>query len=117
MLERRDVEIAYEHGMRGPFRPQLIVRLHFIKEVELVPKFWIDGRVRLVAAGGHVKIVKRNRRFQLRALSQCYGNMATINLPTKISNIDPLKGHARKHCNAVISFLSVKGRVFITQTP
>jgi hypothetical protein len=117
MLERRHVEIAYQHGMCGAFWPQPIMRLHFVKEVEFVPKFWIDVRVRLVAASGHIKIMKRNRSFQFCALSQCYGDMPAINLPAKILNVDPLKGHARKHRNAVIPFLSVKRRVFIAQTP
>src|SRR5262245_58238597 len=117
MLEWRNVEIAYQHGMCKPFRPQPIMRLHFVKEVELVPKFWIDVRVRLVAASGHIKIVKRNRGFQLCALSQCYGNMPAINLPAQIFNVDPLKGHACKERNAMIPFLSVKRRVLIAQTP
>src|SRR5262245_29655209 len=117
MLKRRNVEIPYQHGMCRSFRPQPIVRLHFVKEVEFVPKFWIDVRIRLVAASGHIKIVKRNRSFQLRPLSQCYGNMPAINLPAKILNVDLLKGHARKHSDAVIPFLSVKRRVFIAQAP
>jgi hypothetical protein len=93
------------------------MRLHFDKEVEFVPKFWIDVRVRLVAASGYIKIVKRNRSFQLRPLSQCYGNMPAINLPAKILNFDLFKGNARKHSNAMISFLSVKRGVLIAQTP
>src|SRR5262245_28358051 len=117
MLERRNVEIPYQHGMCRPFRPQPIVRLHFVKEVEFVPKLWIDVRVRLVATSGHVKIVKRDRSFQLRPLSQCYGNMPAINLPAKILNIDLFKWHAREDCNAMITFLSVERSVFIAQTP
>src|SRR5262245_2596171 len=117
MLERRNVEISYQHGMCRSFRPQPIVRLHFVKEVEFVPKFWVDARVRLVAASGHIKILKRNRSFQPRPLSQCYGNMPAINLPAKILNIDLLKWHAREDRNAVIPFLSVERSVFIAQTP
>src|SRR5262245_35880449 len=93
------------------------MRLHFVKEVEFVPKFLIDVGVGLVAASGHIKVVKRNRSFQLRPLSQCYGNMPAINLPAKILNIDLLKWHAREDRNAVIPFLSVERSVFIAQTP
>src|SRR5215510_676312 len=92
------------------------MRLHFVKEVEFVPKFLIDVGVGLVSASGHIKVVKRNRSFQLRPLSQCYGNMPAINLPAKILNVDLFKGNARKHSNAMIPFLSVKRRVLIAQT-
>ena len=61
VLERRDVEIADENRALAVLRAQLFHRAQFIEEGELVGELFVDRRIGLVAAGGHVEIMQGDR--------------------------------------------------------
>ena len=63
VLERRHIEVADEDRALRFFRPQSGMRAHFIEKREFVLEFRIDFRVRLVAAGGNVKIMQGDLIF------------------------------------------------------
>ena len=112
MFERRDIEIAGEHDASvgdalgfDPFG-------HFVEKIELMREFWIDRRIRFVAAGGHIKIM----HFQRRAAGfQLHRDMPRMTDGAKIPVLDHPKRMFRGDGDAVIALLAVDREMPITQ--
>src|ERR1044071_4833195 len=91
------------------------MRSHFIKKVELMLEFRIDPWIRLVAAGGHIKIMQGDLIFQLCALAEHNRNMTAIGLAAETLDIDLLKRHAREHSDTVIALLPIERRLLVPE--
>ena len=112
MFERRDIEVADQD--RPPLRDSLGARpaRHFVEEGELVREFVVDLRVRLVAAGRHVKIMD----FKARGLAaQRRVHVAGIALAAELALPARENGMARDNGDAVIALLAVDRDVLIAE--
>ena len=67
VLEWRDIQIADEQGaFAASGSARGATTREFVEEGELVRKLFVDFGIRLVAAGGHVKIMDRQRLRKMR---------------------------------------------------
>ena len=101
ILKRCNIEIAY-HNLAACFGHFTEPIGHFGQKFELVIKFLVNGRVRLVAACGHIKIVHRERAS---VALKGHVLMAGILLAAKGPLAGLYNGMARNCGNPVIGLL------------
>ena len=114
MLSRGDIEVA-QHYLTSRFSGffQLFEGvLHLFQKGQLMGKFVIYFRVRLIATGRHIKIMHRHRFF---ARLHRYRNMPPIALAAIIDNmtVDNLMARQRRH--PVIALNAVFGDMVKTR--